>query len=172
MFKKIASTLLVVSALFSSAAFAEVMDTAKFKGIATDIIKESMKGESANIDAMIQKNETLIQMGIKGSRAYAASNPEFAKLLTLTADNADAMKAMSLDQIEEEWHEFGFLSSHGIDAEAIEHFGAAISLMDSIVHPATAIIALRTYKQEPDEELLEQVKAELSEVLEHLKHIH
>ncbi len=172
MFKKITTVLFTVAALFSSSLYAEVLDIAEFKRIATEVIQESMKGEAADTARMIQQNEALIEMGIEASRSYAAANPQYAKLLTLAADNADAMQKMSLEQVEEEWHEFGFLASHGIDAESIEHFGAAISLMDSIVHPATAIIAIRAYQTEKDEEHLEQVKAELSEALEHLKHVH
>jgi len=157
--------------LLSLSLSAEVMDVEKYSIIATEIIRESMKMEGADTQKMLQQSETLIQMGIASSRAYAAVNPEYTKLLTLTADNAEGMKAMSLDQVEEEWHEFAFLARHGIDAEEIEHFGAAISLMDTIVHPATSVIAIRAYQAEKDEEHLEQVKAELSEVLEHIKHV-
>lgn len=172
MFKRIPLMLLAVTGFFVTAVSAEVMDTETYKRIATEVIQESMKGERANTEKMISQNEQLVKMGIESSRAYAAENSEHAKLLTLTADNADVMKAMSLEEVEEQWHEFGFLASHGIDAESIEHFGPVISLMDSIVHPATAIIAVREYRKERDEEYLEQVKAELSEVLEHLKHIY
>jgi hypothetical protein len=42
---------------------------------------------------------------------------------------------------------------------------------DSIVHPATAIICLQEYKKSNNEELLEQMKAELAEVAEHMKHL-
>ncbi len=158
--------------LFSSSLTAgEFMDTEKFAATATEVIRESMKGEGADTQKMLQQLEQLIEMGIASSKAYAAATPEFNKMLTLVVDQAEAMQSMSLDQIEEEWHEFGYLSRNGIDAESIEHFGPAISLMDSIVHPATSVIAIRTYQQDKDDEYLEQVKAELSEVLEHLKHI-
>ena len=161
----------LIASLFTTPLFAEVMDVEKYKMIATEVIRESMKGASANTEKMISQNEQLIEMGIAGSRTFAASNAKHSKLLTLTADNAAAMKAMSLDEIEEQWHEFGYLAKHGIDAESIEHFGPAISLMDTIVHPATAIIAIHSYQKESDSEYLDQVKAELSEVLEHIKHI-
>lgn len=171
MMMRILKAVLAVTVLSSPLAAAEVMDVGHYGTVATEVIRESMKGSGADTDKMVRQCEELIQMGIASSRAYAAENPQYEKLLTLTADNANGMKAMSLEQIEEEWHEFGLLLRHGIDAESIEHFGAAISLMDTIVHPATSIIAIHAYQQERDEEYLEQVKAELSEVLEHIKHI-
>ncbi len=152
-------------------AMAEMMDLAHYRAEATTVIRESMKGDGADVTAMLQRLEQLMRLGVDSCRSYDTSNPVHAKLLQLTADSAEAMKAMSLEQIEEEWHEFGFLARNGIDAEAIEHFGPVISLMDSVVHPATAIIALQKHQQTPDVEYLEQVKAELSEVLEHLKYI-
>ncbi len=39
------------------------------------------------------------------------------------------------------------------------------------MHPATAIICLKEFKNTGDEELLEQVMDELIEVREHLKHL-
>lgn len=45
------------------------------------------------------------------------------------------------------------------------------SLMDTIVHPATAIIALRDYKKSKDKALLQQVHDELEEVVHHVERI-
>ena len=42
---------------------------------------------------------------------------------------------------------------------------------DAVVYPATAIICLKEYRNTKNDELLEQVKAELVEVREHMKHL-
>ena len=84
MIKKTVITLTLGVTLFSSALFAEVMDTEQYATIATEVIRESMKGSGANTDKMVQQSEQLIQMGVASSRGYAASNPDYAKLLTLT----------------------------------------------------------------------------------------
>lgn len=172
MFWKNSLALFTLVALFSSSVTAEVIDVKAYKRIAVEVIQESMKGEEADANEMIRKNNQLIDMGVQSIRSYHSSNPEYTKLLTMTVDSVSAMRAMSLEEIEEQWHELGFLEKHGINARSIEHFGEVISLMDCIVHPVTANIAIRAYQQSRDHEYLEQVKAELSEVLEHLKHIH
>jgi|TARA_B110000091_G_scaffold46064_1_gene50411 hypothetical protein len=171
MLKKLSTAVVLSSSLLSSVVAAEVMDTVKFTAIAKQVIQESFKLEGADVDGMLANSKVLVAMGVAASRAYATNHTEHAELLTLTADAAGDMVKMDLDEIEEAWHEFGYLNGHGINAEEIEHFGVAISLMDTIVHPATVIIALNEYKQDPDSDYMDQVRDELSEVLEHLKHV-
>ena len=52
-----------------------------------------------------------------------------------------------------------------------DHFAEVMCHYDTVVHPATAIIALKEYKKTNNEEYVEQVKDELAEVVQHLKHL-
>lgn len=154
-----------------SAQAAIAMDIATFEKITNNTIKQVLSGDPGDIDALIADQEKLIAIGIKGAQDYAKEAPEYAKFMNLVIDNADKMKAMTLDEIEPAWHDGEFITASGIDFEAIDHFSKALSHMDTVLHPATAIIALREYKSFKDPDLLEQVKDELSEVLEHLDHL-
>ncbi len=147
------------------------MDTGTYKKIANSTIQTVLSGSVSNVDALIADQEKLIAIGIAGCKEYAKQDPKHAKLMKLVVDNADNMKAMTLDEIEPAWHDGEFVNESGIDFDAIDHFSPALSHMDSVLHPATAIIALRDYKGSGDADLLEQVKDELSEVLKHIEHV-
>lgn len=162
-------TLLLVLFSFSAA---QAMDLATFEKIANATIKEALSGSIGDIDKLIEDQKKLVKIGVEGCKEYAKKDPEHAKLMNLVTDNAEAMMAMSLDDIEEAWHEAEFLTENGIDVDSIEHFSPALSHMDTVVHPATTYIALKEYKKTGDKDLLEQVKDELSEVLEHTSHLH
>jgi hypothetical protein len=127
-----------------------------------------------NPDTMLADMEQLLDLGIQGCKDHM-SEPETpkseARMLQYTIDAANKMKSMSLEQIEEQWHEGGYLKSKGIDISKMDHFDEVMCHYDSIVHPATAIICLQEYKKSNNEELLEQMKAELAEVAEHMKHL-
>ena len=160
---------LVLAVLISLPAFA--MDVSGYKKIAKATIKEALSGSVKDIDKLIADQKKLVKMGVEGCNEYAKKDPKYAKLMKLVVSNADKMMAMDLDEIEEAWHEGGVLEENGIDFESIDHFSPALSHMDTVVHPATSYIALKEYKLSNDGELLEQVKDELSEVLEHIGHI-
>ncbi len=148
------------------------MDVASYKSIAKNTIKEALSGSISDIDKLIADQEKLVALGVQGCKDYAKKDSKYEKLMTLVVDNADKMKAMSLEEIEDKWHNGGTLYDNGIDFDAIDHFGPAISYMDAVVHPATTYIVLTQYKKTKDADLLSQVKDELSEVLEHMDHIH
>ena len=157
-----------LSAAFGHAAFA--MQTAEFKAIVTDTIAQIESGD-VDVARLIGLQEQLIAIGVAGAREYAATSPGDALVMNFVADSADRMVAMDLDGIEEAWHEGAALNEIGVDIESLDHFGPVISHMDAIVHPATAILALREYGSTGDRAYLLQVRDELSEVVEHLTHI-
>jgi len=170
--KRFSSTVMLSMALVVLLSLpALAMDVVGYKKIANATIKEALSGSVADIDKLIADQKKLVKIGVQGCRDYAKKDPKHAKLMNLVADNADKMMAMDLDEIEEAWHEGGVPTNSGIDFEAIDHFSPALSHMDTVVHPATSYIALVEYKKTKDGDLLEQVKDELSEVLEHLGHI-
>lgn len=143
-------------------------DTYSYRKIAREVIKVVHRGTATNIDALIEKNEELIAIGIEGCNEYAQDNPEYAEVMKKVVDNADAMKAMTLEDIEPAWHEGGWLKANGFDINALGHDHPVRTYLDSVLHPATAIIALEDYKQYKYPGLLIQVKKELAEVMHHL----
>lgn len=147
------------------------MEKGRYEEIVSKTVHQVLSSDEPDVAALIADQEELMSIGVDACREYAAAHADDAKLLDLVIANADAMKTMTLDEIEEQWHDYGFLESQGVDAEAYEHFAPVISLMDAVVHPATAIIAIRKYESTRDRDDLMQVKDELSEVLEHLKYI-
>jgi len=131
---------------------------------------------SGNIDAdkMLADMEKLVELGIAGCKEHM-SEPETppieVKLMKITIDNAGKMASLTLDEIEAQWHEGGVLKADGVDINRFDHFAEVMCHYDAVVHPATAIICLKEYKKTQKDALLEQVKSELAEVREHLKHI-
>lgn len=167
---KIIKVLLVAGILLFSMQNAMAFDKDGFIKITKATIQTVMSGKVADVDKLIADQEKAIAIAVVGCNEYAQQAPEHAKLMKLVVDNADKMKAMTLEEIEPAWHEGEFLKKQGINIDDIDHFSAALSHMDSVLHPATAIIALREYKKSQDPDFLSQVKDELSEVLEHITH--
>jgi hypothetical protein len=125
-------------------------------------------------DIMISDMEKLIDLGIEGCKEHLnePDTPSIEiKMLNMTIDSKNNITSMTLDQIEEQWHEGSFLKSRGIDIMTLDHFSHAMCHYDSVIHPATAIICLQEYKKTKNEEFLDQMKAELAEVMEHMKHL-
>lgn len=126
---------------------------------------------TVDVDQLIGLQQELIAIGVEGAREFGDAAPEHAAMMNFVAESAPNMVSMNLDEIEEQWHDGLALAEIGVDFDALDHFGPAISHMDAVLHPATAIIALREYRTTGDAAYLEQVKDELSEVVEHLAHI-
>ena len=78
------------------------------------------------------------------------------------------MTALTLEEIEPAWHEGETFAEVGLDTHALDHFGPAQSHMDTIIHPATAVIALRACEVSGTEDHLDRVIDELSQVVDHL----
>lgn len=161
----------IAIALGLSASSSFAMDKTAYIAIADEVIKLALS-PNPDADQLIAKQEALIELGKKGCLEHAAAAPADATLMNFVASNADGMKNLSLDEIEEGWHDYGALDAAGIDHSSYDHFGPVVGLMDSIVHPATGIIAAREYKATQSQDYLFQIKDELSEVLEHLEHVH
>lgn len=161
---------LALCAVLLSATTASAIDKQQYKKIVAETVSAIESG-SVDVDAMIANQERLVQLGVEGAREYGAMHGSSAALMNFVADRAPAMMAMTLDEIEAQWHEGAALNEIGLDFRAIDHFGPEIGLMDSIVHPATALIALNAYRDDGSESHLDQVVDELFEVVEHLEHI-
>jgi len=149
---------------------AMAFDKARYKTIVGETISTINSGD-VDVAHLISLQETLVDIGVTGARDFGASNADHAALMTLVADSAPAMSKMTLDEIEAAWHEGAALAAVGVDFDNLDHFGPAVSHMDAVIHPATAIIALRAYQASGDESHLHQVIDELSEVVEHISHL-
>ena len=113
-------------------------------------------------------------MGIDGCNEHmgeAETPANEKKIMQITIDNGNRMSKLSLDEVEAQWHEGGALKKEGINIDGFDHFDEVMCHYDAVVHPATCIICLNEYKKSKSEDLLEQVKDELKEVIQHLKHL-
>jgi len=150
---------------------ASALDVDSFNKIANDTIKQMNSGVVGDIDTLIAMQEQLMILGVEGGVEFLKEGPKDARALILVIENAEEMKDLSLDEIEDLWHAGNYLKSNGIDPDNIDHFGPTMSLMDSVIHPATSYLLIKEYKRTGDADLLARVKGELFEVLEHIKHV-
>jgi hypothetical protein len=161
------ATLLVVMLAVPSA---HAFNSARYKELATETARKILSG-NVDVDALIKVQNELIKMGVDGCREHAKMMPKDAKMMQLVVDNADKMKHLTLDEIDDEWHDGEFLRKNGIDFDSMDHMGPSATIMFTVVHPATAYIALTEYKKTGDREYLMKAKDEMSEVLEHIDFI-
>jgi hypothetical protein len=162
--------LLLAAGVTLSASQAIAFEEEQYRAVVAETIGMIDSGE-IDVSHLVSLQEQLIQFGVEGAAEHAASNPAIAPIMEHVIANAADMPQLSLDQIEVDWHDGGSLAAVGIDIGRLDHFGKAVGLIDSVVHPATAIIALREYEATQDQMFLLQVKDELAEVIEHLAHI-
>ena len=171
MYNSIKKSLTVLGLAVSFSTSAIAMDTVLYTKLANDTISEANGGFVSNINNLINVQKQLVKLGKKGSQQYLKRHPEHQELLSLVIAEADNMMKMTLDEIEDQWHQGKFMKSKGHDLQSMDHFGELFSLMDSIIHPATSYIALKEYKRTRKSEYLARASAELIEVVEHVAHI-
>lgn len=138
-------------------------DSASYEKISKEVIADVISGNT-DADKLIANCEKLIDIAIEGCEKYKAETDtpeEEKKIMQIVIDNAKSMSSLSLDEIEEQWHDGGYLRSKGIDPEKYDHFSKVFCYVDTVVHPATCVICLKEGESE-------QVKDELKEVLEHI----
>lgn len=159
-------------------------DKKTFDKIAKKTIGAIIKGQ-VNPTKMMEDLEKLTDLGVAGCKEHMGEpeTPDHEKkLMQMTADAGQKdksgkrkMTALTLEKIEQQWHEGGAAKQAGIDIESFGHFSEVMCHYDAVVHPATCIICLKEYQKTTDnsrrEVLLSQMKAELQEVREHLKHL-
>jgi hypothetical protein len=154
---------------FGLSAHAEELEN--FKEIAQTTIDAINRGDIDNIDHLLAMQDQLIAIGTAVCADYAKRYPEDAEMLNLITSNAQQMKNMMLWEIKEQWHAKRYLLQQGIAVEKLQQNSRTGSLMDTVVHPATAYVALTQYKLTKDDQLLKQVDQELSEAIYQLAYI-
>lgn len=145
-------------------------DLSEYKRIAKHTIEQAQNGKISDVDALIAQQAKLVQLGVEACTQYGNKHPKARRILELVTSNADSMKQLTLSEIEEKWHHGGELEKHGYTVKE-DHFGDVGNLIDAVIHPATTFIALNHYKRDKKKEHLDQVVAELSEVLVHIQHL-
>lgn len=145
-------------------------ELSEYKRLAQNTIEQAQKGTISNIDELIEQQAKLVQLGVEACNEYGKKHPKARRILDLVTSNAEMMKQLSLSEIEEKWHHGGELKKNGYAVKE-DHFGAVGNLIDAVIHPATTYIALTHYKRDKKPEHLDQVIAELSEVLVHIQHL-
>jgi len=164
-------SLLVISLLLSATFDAYALDVASYRKMAQDTIRQVRMGIAGDINALVRVQERLMDMGIEAGVAHLKQGGTEIRALQLVIVNAENMKELDLDEIESLWHQGNFLKKKGIDIDKLDRSGEMVSLMEAIIHPATAFIALNEYKMTGNAELLARIQAELIEVIEHVGHI-
>ena len=171
MIKSMKKSLVVLGLTLSMSTAAMALDTVLYTKLANDTINEVNGGFVSNINSLIGVQKQLVELGKKGGELYLKRHPEHTNILGVVIAEADNMMKMSLQEIEEQWHQGKFMQSKGIDLQSLDHFGELFSLMDSVIHPATSFIALNEYKRTRKEEYLARAAVELTEVVAHVAHI-
>ena len=160
---------LLVTGIFGLFSYASAFDKATLMKIAKETIRQALSGEIADIDKLIADQEKLINIGVQGCREYAKKSPKDAKMMNIIINNVDKMKSMSIDEIEEKWHDGEVLKENGIDVESMDPMGHTITMMEIVHAPATTYVVLKEYKKTGDKELLDMVKDELSDIVADLE---
>jgi hypothetical protein len=130
--------------------------------------------DDVNPSAVTTDMLKLIEMGKQGCRAHMenAATPQAEKeMMRLILAQADQLPTLTIDEIEEQYHDGEFMKKQGIDLEQFDHFSTVMGLYDTVIHPATVIILMREYEKNGDKGVLVQASDELKEIFEHLKYI-
>jgi len=160
---------LAILLLFCQGTTAVAADLAQYKKMAENTIEQAASGHISDIDALIVQQEMMIKIGINACNEYASKNPSAKRTMDLVTSNVESMKKLSLHEIEEKWHEGGEFKKNGITID--DHFSELGSLIDAVIHPATSYIALNHFKKNKNKNHLQQVVAELTEVLAHIAQV-
>lgn len=159
------ATLVSAMLVISGSVFAADLD--EFQAIANKTIKTVKKGKVRDIDGLIEQQKALIRIGIEAALEYAEKSPADAKMMHLVVLNSNKMQQLSLEDIEKEWHDGGYLRTYGINIDKLTQADIQTNYYDLIVRPATVLIALKEYKENPNPQLLAQIEDELAEALDH-----
>ena len=150
---------------------AQSADTQRYTQTAQQAIaalENATKDDLVKIRAM---QDELLQIGIEAARELGAHDEEIGEMMAFVIDSVPAMQAMSLEEIEVQWHDGIALETAGYMNSTHDHFGVINSVMDMILHPVTVQLALTEFENTGNKDYLWQAKEELHEVVMHVNHI-
>jgi hypothetical protein len=125
--------------------------------------------KQVTVPAVATQVDVLLTEGIALTEAYAKANPTGEKLLRAVITEVPALKKLSFDALQTDWHDLGHFAkpgnSAGIDLqdEDNEHFTDPIH---AIVHPLLVLKAAEAYAADAKPEHLKTMKEEMEEGLE------
>ncbi|MFH1076097.1 MAG: hypothetical protein V1753_04545 [Pseudomonadota bacterium] len=144
-------------------------DHTKYLELAKDTMAKIIGGD---MDGAISQLDTLTDIGVAGAKEHIseADTPDNEKkIMQEVIDNHEQMGSMSVEDIEKEWHEGGHMKAKGVEISSFDHYSEVMCHYDAVIHPITAAICLKGYKKSSDKEMLEQAKAEIEEVIQHVE---
>ncbi|MCB2082130.1 MAG: hypothetical protein H6908_02660 [Hyphomicrobiales bacterium] len=150
---------------------AQASDKSDYEAGAKAVVASLVGGETSDIDGLIAKLDAVTAHGVALAKATAEKHQDGKTLLDFLVANIDKVKAASLESMEADWHHGGAFKSAGIDHDSFDHYGPVIGAKDAVIHPITAAVALKAYKEDNNEEHLEQAQEELEEILGQLKYV-
>lgn len=157
---------------FAAPSAAMAMEVVEYKKLLEATVKEAVSGSLASPDATIARLEQALKLAIDGAKAYVAKEPTHGKVFTALIGSVNQLKLRTADDVEAEWGEDGKqFAAHGFDLKKNDQFSVAKSFIDVIVHPTLAISLVNEFRKSKDAALLERMKAELVEAVEHADHL-
>jgi hypothetical protein len=127
-----------------------------------------------NVDVMMSDMEELLDQGVEGAEAHMndqGTPVAEANIMKIIIENRGKMTALSLSELEAQWHTGAALKAQGIDISKMDPLGETMRHYELLLNPATAIVCLKQYKRTQDETLLSTVEEHLVEGRDHLKHL-
>lgn len=169
------SKLLVLTALALLAAPLRAADKAQVEAhyqsyyTAGKAVVEMAVSKKVDAAEVAKRVDTMVADALWFAGEYAKIHPKGAKLLQTVASNVAAMRQLSFDHLEHEWHDLAFFAKPGNDvgldlkAEENEHFTDPIH---TLVHPLLVLKAAQAYANSKSEKDLKSLKEEMEEGLE------
>lgn len=122
--------------------------------------------DKVDADKMMANMDKLLMIAVNECKELA-EHGKGVKYMNLIVANAEKMKTMTLDEIEEAWHDGEILKANGINLDDFGHYSPIINAGSAAVHAATSYIIFKEYKKTGDKESLDAIKDELGHILEH-----
>lgn len=149
---------IIISAAFAASAHA--FDAEQYIETADTIIKTAKRGKVKDVDKLIDMERELIRLGVEGCLEHAEKNPTDLKLMQLVVLNSQRMRKLSLDDLQKDWIEGVYPTSHGVAIDKLGPKDPAQQFLDMVVRPAAAIIALQNFKKSKNAAMLQRVQEE------------
>lgn len=144
---------------------------ARYEAITKEVIQAVVSENTNDIQALTNKLEEATNIGLQLAQDVSAANPDGKPLLDFLSANVNKIKAENLTAIESNWHHGGAFKAAGIKHDEFDHYGSVIGAKDAVIHPLTALIALKEYQKTQNKDLLATAQAELEEILGQLQYI-
>lgn len=169
----LAVSLLIGASTVDAASGVSPADKAALQSTLEGVVRQAESGSLSSVDAAIETLNGAVEKGKAIIGAVSAQDSANRKVLEFVAASVDKMYGETLQSIEDNWHRGDAIHIAGLGEtyDKIAKDSPAIVAIDSVVHPVTAILALEAYKRDKKKEHLDQVVAELRELLDAMKHL-